>query len=57
MYCEEGWIDFALLQVLRHRPRFSILKEQPKFLGGEGKLELRDYQLDGVNWLASSWCK
>ena len=50
-------------KVLRHRPRFVFMKEQLDSLdGGVGgkmgkKLELRDYQLDGVNWLARSWCK
>ena len=30
---------------------------QPTYMGGPGKLELRDYQLDGLNWLVLSWCK
>ena len=45
------------LQVLRNRPKFSVLKEQPELLGGPAKLKLRDYQLDGVNFLVHSWCK
>ncbi|CAI8057331.1 Chromodomain-helicase-DNA-binding protein 2 [Geodia barretti] len=55
------------LKVLRARPRFQVLKEQPPTLGrrvggergggGRGGLILRDYQLDGVNWLAHSWAK
>lgn len=32
------------------------LKKQPAYLGGDN-LELRDYQLEGLNWLAHSWCK
>lgn len=32
------------------------MKKQPVFIGGDG-LELRDYQLDGLNWMAHSWCK
>ena len=45
-------------QVLRSRPKFSVFKEQPSFVGGGNEqLQLRDYQLDGVNWLVSSWCK
>lgn len=32
------------------------MKKQPHYIGGEG-LELRDYQLDGLNWMAHSWCK
>ncbi|CAH2274323.1 chromodomain-helicase-DNA-binding 2 isoform X1 [Pelobates cultripes] len=43
-------------KVLRQRPRFVTLKKQPAHIGGEG-LELRDYQLEGLNWLAHSWCK
>uniref|UniRef100_A0A8D2LV56 DNA helicase n=1 Tax=Varanus komodoensis TaxID=61221 RepID=A0A8D2LV56_VARKO len=38
------------------RPRFVALKKQPSYIGGEN-LELRDYQLEGLNWLAHSWCK
>ena len=46
------------MQVLRHRPKFTVFKEQPGFIGGgNDQLQLRDYQLDGVNWLVSSWCK
>ena len=26
-------------------------------MGGDDVLVLRDYQLDGVNWLIHSWCK
>ncbi|KAI8499320.1 transcriptional regulator, partial [Branchiostoma belcheri] len=44
-------------KVLKQRPRFVALKKQPLYLGGSDKLELRDYQLDGLNWLAHSWCK
>ncbi|XP_069481172.1 chromodomain-helicase-DNA-binding protein 2 isoform X2 [Ambystoma mexicanum] len=43
-------------KVLRQRPRFVALKKQPPYIGGEN-LNLRDYQLDGLNWLAHSWCK
>lgn len=45
-----------VLQALKQRPRFVALKKQPSYLGGEN-LELRDYQLEGLNWLAHSWCK
>lgn len=47
---------YLLLQVLKQRPRFVALKKQPSYIGGEN-LELRDYQLEGLNWLAHSWCK
>ncbi|XP_028813134.1 chromodomain-helicase-DNA-binding protein 2 isoform X1 [Denticeps clupeoides] len=43
-------------KVLKQRPRFAALKQQPSYIGNEN-LELRDYQLDGVNWLAHSWCR
>uniref|UniRef100_A0A8C4R333 Chromodomain helicase DNA binding protein 2 n=1 Tax=Eptatretus burgeri TaxID=7764 RepID=A0A8C4R333_EPTBU len=33
------------------------LQEQPTYLGGSDVLELRDYQLDGLNWLIHSWCR
>eukprot|EP00061_Rhincodon_typus_P018974 g48381.t1 len=32
------------------------MKKQPSYIGSEG-LELRDYQLEGLNWLVHSWCK
>lgn len=32
------------------------MKKQPSYIGGDG-LELRDYQLDSLNWMAHSWCK
>ncbi|XP_072037799.1 LOW QUALITY PROTEIN: chromodomain-helicase-DNA-binding protein 1-like [Amphiura filiformis] len=44
-------------KVLRQRPRFVALKDQPSYVGGTDDMELRDYQLDGLNWLAHSWCK
>lgn len=43
-------------QVLKQRPRFAALKKQPSYIGDES-LQLRDYQLDGLNWLAHSWCR
>ncbi|XP_029008569.1 chromodomain-helicase-DNA-binding protein 2 isoform X2 [Betta splendens] len=43
-------------KVLKQRPRFVALKKQPSYIGDE-ILELRDYQLDGLNWLAHSWCR
>lgn len=36
---------------------FTKLEEQPTFLGGgDPTLRLRPYQLEGVNWMAYSWC-
>ncbi|KAL4617640.1 chromodomain-helicase-DNA-binding protein 1 [Arapaima gigas] len=43
-------------KVLKIRPRFQPMKKQPPYIGGDG-LELRDYQLDSLNWMAHSWCK
>ncbi|TWW76353.1 Chromodomain-helicase-DNA-binding protein 2 [Takifugu flavidus] len=43
-------------KVLKQRPRFVALKKQPSFIGDDN-LQLRDYQLDGLNWLAHSWCR
>ncbi|XP_036963392.1 chromodomain-helicase-DNA-binding protein 2 isoform X2 [Acanthopagrus latus] len=43
-------------KVLKQRPRFVALKKQPSYIGDES-LQLRDYQLDGLNWLAHSWCR
>ncbi|XP_053961263.1 chromodomain-helicase-DNA-binding protein 1 [Anastrepha ludens] len=42
-------------KVLKYRPKFYKIREQPDFLT-EG-LTLRDYQMDGLNWLLHSWCK
>ncbi|XP_029428595.1 chromodomain-helicase-DNA-binding protein 1-like [Rhinatrema bivittatum] len=50
-------IPFKECKVLKQRPRFVALKMQPSYIGGNDTLELRDYQLNGLNWLAHSWCK
>lgn len=44
-------------KAVKYRPKFSQLKEQPEFLGADRGLLLRDYQMDGLNWLILSWCK
>uniref|UniRef100_A0A8C6TD69 Chromodomain helicase DNA binding protein 1 n=1 Tax=Neogobius melanostomus TaxID=47308 RepID=A0A8C6TD69_9GOBI len=44
-------------KVLKQRPRFIPMKKQPSYIGSADGLELRDYQLDGLNWMAHSWCK
>lgn len=36
------------------RKPFKRMLEQPDFMQGEGR-RLRDYQLEGLNWLAFSW--
>ncbi|XP_059176230.1 chromodomain-helicase-DNA-binding protein 1-like isoform X3 [Physella acuta] len=50
-------IPTKLTRVLKVRPKFAPLKSQPSYLGGVENLVLRDYQLDGLNWLIHSWCK
>lgn len=42
-------------KVLKNRPKFHPIKVQPEYLGDV--LLLRDYQMDGLNWLIHSWCK
>ncbi|XP_014204371.1 chromodomain-helicase-DNA-binding protein 1 isoform X2 [Copidosoma floridanum] len=44
-------------KVLRHRPKFHQLKEQPSYMGKDENFVLRDYQMDGLNWMIHSWCK
>ena len=41
---------------LRHRPKFVSFKKQPSYVGSD-ELRLRDYQLDGLNWLVHAWCR
>ena len=47
-------------KVLKNRPKFVPIKSQPEWMGGstdEVTYTLRDYQLDGLNWLTHSWCR
>ncbi|TGZ51023.1 Chromodomain-helicase-DNA-binding protein 1 [Temnothorax longispinosus] len=44
-------------KVLKSRPKFYPLNEQPAYMGTEKDLVLRDYQMDGLNWMIHSWCK
>ncbi|OQR70391.1 chromodomain-helicase-DNA-binding protein 1-like [Tropilaelaps mercedesae] len=44
-------------RALINRPKFHTIKRQPDYVGGPERLRLRDYQLEGLNWLANSWCK
>ena len=44
-----------LRRQLHHRPKFVKFSEQPPWV--PDTLKLRDYQIDGLNWLAHSWCK
>ncbi|KAI0207728.1 Chromodomain-helicase-DNA-binding protein 1 [Lamellibrachia satsuma] len=43
-------------RVLKTRPKFVPLKDQPSYVGTD-EFQLRDYQLEGLNWLLHSWCK
>lgn len=44
-------------RVIKSRPKFHQLKEQPDYMGEDRGLKLRDYQMDGLNWLILTWCK
>ncbi|XP_041371367.1 chromodomain-helicase-DNA-binding protein 1-like isoform X2 [Gigantopelta aegis] len=50
-------IPTKLCKVLKVRPKFTPLKNQPLYLGGSDHLELRDYQLEGLNWMINAWTK
>lgn len=43
-------------RVLKSRPKFHHIKELD-YLPADGSLKLRDYQMDGLNWLILTWCK
>ncbi|KAK3920680.1 Chromodomain-helicase-DNA-binding protein 1 [Frankliniella fusca] len=44
-------------KVLKYRPKFVKIEKQPSYFGGDKGLVLRDYQMDGLNWLVGSWTK
>lgn len=44
-------------RVIKYRPKFHQLKEQPEYISRERDLKLRDYQMDGLNWLIMTWSK
>lgn len=44
-------------KALKCRPKFVQLKTQPDYIGGKDHLPLRDYQLDGLNWLAHAFSR
>ena len=50
-------IPSKLMKHQKGRPKYLPLKNQPGFIGGEDEMDLRDYQLDGVNWLMHAWSK
>lgn len=41
----------------RKRPKFTKLEEMPDYLRRRDDMELRDYQLQGLNWLLHAWCR
>lgn len=43
--------------LLRRRPKFIKVEGQPDYMGVDRGLVLRDYQMQGLNWLILSWCK
>ncbi|KAG5676207.1 hypothetical protein PVAND_006056 [Polypedilum vanderplanki] len=43
--------------LLRRRPKFIKVESQPEYMGVDRGLILRDYQMQGLNWLNLSWCK
>lgn len=49
----------VFLQALRKRPKFEKLSSIPNFLQrkDDPEHELRDYQLEGINWMLHAWTK
>ena len=45
---------FQAMKVVKKK--FVLMKEQPDYIGGEG-YKLREYQLDGINFLLRAWHK
>uniref|UniRef100_A0A915PHJ3 Chromodomain-helicase-DNA-binding protein 1 n=1 Tax=Setaria digitata TaxID=48799 RepID=A0A915PHJ3_9BILA len=61
-YCDRrdnGKIPNKYCPVLKKRPKFEKLNNIPHFLQrkDEPEHELRDYQLEGVNWMLHAWTK
>lgn len=42
--------------VLHSRPKFFPLSKQPDYIGND-EFRLRDYQLEGINWILRAWTK
>ncbi len=57
--CRSNTLPDPRHEALKHRPRFIRLLEQPDYLGGgvNPDLQLRDYQLKGLNWIAHAWTR
>ncbi|KAL3313840.1 transcriptional regulator [Cichlidogyrus casuarinus] len=43
-------------EALRLRPKFTRLLDQPDYIGSP-ELRLREYQLNGLNWIAHAWTR
>lgn len=47
-----------VIQALKKRPKFKKLEDVSFLLRpGDSDHELRDYQLEGVNWMLHAWSK
>lgn len=46
-----------MCKVLKYRPKFIKIEKQPSYFGSNPDMHLRDYQMDGLNWLVGSWTK
>ncbi|XP_034241206.1 chromodomain-helicase-DNA-binding protein 1 isoform X3 [Thrips palmi] len=46
-----------MCKVLKYRPKFIKIESQPSYFGSHPDMLLRDYQMDGLNWLVGSWTK
>ena len=44
-------------RVLSRRPKFHQIMDQPEWIGSTEEYKLRDYQMEGLNWLTHAWCK
>lgn len=53
----EGSQSTPSRRVFKSRPKFHQLKEQPEYISRDRDLKLRDYQMDGLNWLIMTWSK
>ncbi|TGZ66478.1 hypothetical protein CRM22_005288 [Opisthorchis felineus] len=55
--CRSTELPNSKCEVLHTRPKFAPLTEQPDYLGDSTDLKLRDYQLEGINWMLRAWCR
>lgn len=54
---QSKWTPSTHCPLLRRRPKFVKVESQPEYMGLDRGLVLRDYQMQGLNWLNLSWCK